>query len=279
MRLLRVRRMRSAPESLVSRSVCVLAVAALAVTAAGCSVLPTDGRSSLASAAPSGPVSESTLAFESIDGPPPDVFSKLVANLNDEADARQIAVVSRTGPATYRIRGYVSALVERNKTTFAWVWDVYDTDKRRTLRIAGEEPAVGSRRRDAWAAADDKVLRQMARDGMERIAAFLNSAGPATAAEPSLVTLVSRRDDTPEAAGIFRVFPIQDRPAENAAIEAAPEQPPPPKAAKPRAKAHPNNQASAQTKKQPDGRGKDQTVPARQEAFLAGTTDRRWTDR
>ena len=88
------------------------------------------------------------MAFESIDGPPPEVFRKLVANLNDEADARQIAVVSRTGTATYRVRGYVSALVERGKTTFAWVWDVYDTDKRRTLRIAGEEP----RRRQPHAA-------------------------------------------------------------------------------------------------------------------------------
>ena len=263
----------------MSRLVGVLAVAALAVTAAGCSVMPTDGRLSLASAAPPGPGAGSTLAFESIDGPPPDVFRKLVANLNDEAGAHQIAVVSRTSPATYRIRGYVSALVERNKTTFAWVWDVYDTGKRRTLRIAGEEPAVASRRRDAWAAADDNVLRRMARDGMERIAAFLNSAAPATAAEPSLATLVSQRDDTPEAAGIFRVFRIPDRPAEDAAIEAAPEQPLPPKVPTPRAKAHPNNQAGAQSKnqtgKQADGRGNSQTLPVRQEASLAGPTDRR----
>ena len=46
---------------------------------------------SLASAVSSG----STVAFESIDGPPPEVFRKLVANLNDEAGTRQIAVVSR----------------------------------------------------------------------------------------------------------------------------------------------------------------------------------------
>jgi len=31
----------------------------------------------------------------------------------------------------------VSALVERDKTTFAWVWDVYDADIRRALRISG----------------------------------------------------------------------------------------------------------------------------------------------
>ena len=133
------------------------------------------------------------MAFESIDGPPPEVFRKLVANLNDEAGARQIAVVSRSGAATYRVRGYVSALVERGKTTFAWVWDVYDTDKRRTLRIAGEEPAAAGRNAATpGSGADEQVLRRMARDGMDRIAGFLNSSAPPAALEPepSLVTLV-----------------------------------------------------------------------------------------
>ena len=88
-----VRRARGASWRNLSRTVGVLAVAALAGSVAGCSSLPSDGRASLASGASSG----STLAFESIDGPPPEVFRKLVANLNDEAGARQIAVVSRTG--------------------------------------------------------------------------------------------------------------------------------------------------------------------------------------
>jgi hypothetical protein len=165
-----------------------------------------------ANAVPSG----ATVAFESIDGPPPEVFRKLVTTLNDEAGARNIAVVSRNSGATYRVRGYVSAAVERNGTTFDWVWDVYDADKRRTLRISGEEPAVASRRsRDAWSAADDAVLRRMARSGMEKIAAFLNSPEPpppATAPETPLPTLVAGRDDSPEGAGIFRLISAPDSP-------------------------------------------------------------------
>ena len=195
--------------------------------------MPSDGHANLAGVNASG----STLAFESIDGPPPEVFRKLVANLNDEADARQIAVVSRNGTATYRVRGYVSAMVERGKTTFAWVWDVYDTDKRRTLRIAGEEPATAGRGRDAWSGADEQVLRHMARDGMERIAGFLNSSAPPAVLEPepSLATLVLGRDDSPEGAGIFRVFGDRDQPAGNGAdAKAAADKP---KAAKSRAKA------------------------------------------
>ena len=45
---------------------------------------------------------------------------------------------------------------------------------------------------------------------MEQMAGFLNGTEPPPAAapppEPSLVTLVSGRDDSPEAAGIFRLF-------------------------------------------------------------------------
>lgn len=214
----------------LSRTLGVLAVAAIAACASGCMSSSPNGRMSLASATSSG----STVAFESIDGPPPDVFRKLVASLNDEAGARQIAVVSRSGPATYRVRGYVSALVERDKTTFAWVWDVYDTDKRRTLRITGEEQAAAGKRRDAWTGADEQVLRRMARNGMERIAVFLNSPepAPAVAPEPSLSTLVAGRDDTPEAAGIFRVFTAQDQSSGSPAPEAASDVPLPPERGK-----------------------------------------------
>jgi hypothetical protein len=149
------------------------------------------------------------------------VFRKLVASLNDEATARQVAVVPRQAAATYRVRGYVTALVDRDKTSFAWVWDVYDTDKRRALRITGEEPAAARRgkdaqgrdvqtrdtqARDAWTAADERVLRDISRAGMERIATFLNASGepPAVAPGPLLPVLVGNRDDSPEAAGIFR---------------------------------------------------------------------------
>jgi hypothetical protein len=176
----------------------------------------------------------STVAFESIDGPPPEVFSKLVADLNAEAGTRKIAVVSRESAATYRVRGYVSALVERDKTTFAWVWDVYDTDKRRALRISGEEPAAAGKRRDAWAAADEQVLRRMAKSGMDQMSGFLNSSEPppAIAPEPSFITLVSGRDDTPEGAGIVRLPRNEDQPtAEGPANAAVRPQPPKKRAA------------------------------------------------
>jgi hypothetical protein len=103
----------------------------------------------------------------------------LVTRLDAEARARQVAVVSRRGPARYRVRLYLAANVERKRTVIAWVLDVYDSDLRRAARIAGEEPAGGSRP-DAWAAADGAVLSRIAEAGMAQLAEF--TAGTTSAA-------------------------------------------------------------------------------------------------
>jgi len=201
----------------------MLAIALVAGALAGCASQPGLQLASLETAS-----SNATIAFETIDGPPPDVFERLVAALNEEAGARQIAVVSRSRPAAYRIRGYMSALVEGEKTSFGWVWDLYDNEKHRALRISGEEPAA-TRGRAAWSGADDQVLHRMARDGMGRIAAFLDSSGssPAVVAAAPFPTPVSVRDDSPEAAGIFRVFKGGDQPDQTASPAA--EDPVPPR--------------------------------------------------
>jgi hypothetical protein len=122
-----------------------------------------------------------TVAFESIDGPPETVFRNLVQKLNEEAQARQVSVVSREATASYRIRGYVAAHVQGKKTTIAWVWDVYDADRQRALRLTGEE--TGTSGRSAWEAADEPVVTRIARSGMNRLAAFLASP-PVPDAQP-----------------------------------------------------------------------------------------------
>src|SRR3979490_1820322 len=48
--------------------------------------------------------SGSTVAFESIDGPPPQVFDRMVNVLDSESKLRNVAVVSRDGSASYRGR-------------------------------------------------------------------------------------------------------------------------------------------------------------------------------
>jgi hypothetical protein len=124
--------------------------------------------------------SGATVTFESIDGPPPNVFDRMVNLLDSESKLRNLAIVSRESGASYRIRGYLAAQVSRGRTTIAWVWDVYDRDQQRALRLSGEEPA-GKAGRDAWAAADDVVLRRIAQAGLSGLAGMINGTAPAEA--------------------------------------------------------------------------------------------------
>ena len=124
-----------------------------------------------------------TVAFESIDGPPPQVFDRMVSVLDSESKLRNLQIVSREGAASYRVRSYLSAQISRGRTTIAWVWDVYDRDQQRALRLSGEEPA-GKAGRDAWAAADDLVLRKIAQAGLSGLSGMINRTAPSDAPPP-----------------------------------------------------------------------------------------------
>src|SRR4029079_16631271 len=103
-------------------------------------------------------------------------FNKLVDDLSTEAVSRNLAIASREGAANYRVRGYLAAQIIRGRTHISWVWDVYDDDRLRTLRITGEE-AGGRAGGDPWSVADDPMLRKIARSSMARLAAFLGNPG------------------------------------------------------------------------------------------------------
>jgi hypothetical protein len=202
---------RSALRAAVSPFSCLALplAAACAMALAGCTQ---DGQTSLTVAQPRG----ATVAFESIEGPPPAQFHTLVRNLNDEAQIRQLAVISRESPSAYRVRGYLSAKMMKGQSTIAWVWDVFDSDERRALRITGEETSK-IRHSDAWTAADDAMLRRMARASMDQLATFLTSSEvapgtPAASGEPQTV-FAGQRDASPERAGIFRIFRANADPA------------------------------------------------------------------
>jgi hypothetical protein len=139
------------------------------------------GSFAMASSGGSGP----TVAFESIDGPPPQIFDRMVNVLDSESKLRNLAIVSREGPATYRVRSYLAAEVGHGgRTTIAWVWDVYDRDQQRTLRLGGEESA-GTSGRDAWTAADDLVLRKIAQAGFSGLSAMIDGTAPVDAPSPA----------------------------------------------------------------------------------------------
>jgi hypothetical protein len=135
--------------------------------------------------APSGG-SGATVAFESIDGPPPQVFDRMVGVLDSESKLRSLSIVSREGTAAYRVRSYLSAQIVRGKTVIAWVWDVYDANQQRALRLAGEEPTSAKGGRDPWSAADDLVLRRIAQAGFSGLSNMINGTPDAPGAVPGL---------------------------------------------------------------------------------------------
>jgi hypothetical protein len=137
------------------------------------------GAYAMASAGPS-----ATIAFESIDGPPPQIFDRMVNVLDSETKLRSLSIVSREGSANYRVRSYLSAEVHHGRVAIAWVWDVYDREQQRALRLSGEE-AAGKAGRDAWAAADDLVLRKIAQAGLSGLSGMVNGTGPSDTPVPS----------------------------------------------------------------------------------------------
>jgi hypothetical protein len=164
---------------LAPRAIVAAALLAVACALGGCA--GGGGASASFAMASSGDGNGATVAFESIDGPPPAVFDRMVNVLDTESKLRNLSIVSREGGASYRVRSYLSAQVVRGRTMIAWVWDVYDNNQQRALRLSGEEPA-GKAGRDAWAAADDLVLRKIAQAGLSGLSGMINGTPPSAPA-------------------------------------------------------------------------------------------------
>jgi len=163
------------PSRLVRAVMLVAVVGGLGSGLGGCANV--DSASSNFANAQASMGSAGTVAFESVDGPPPQVFDRLVSLLDSEARLRNLAVVSRQEGAAYHVRSYLSAQVRRGHNSIAWVWDVYDRNQQRTLRLTGEEQ-TGKSGGDAWAAADDLVLRRIAQAGLTGLSGLINGTTP-----------------------------------------------------------------------------------------------------
>lgn len=119
-----------------------------------------------------------TIAFESVDGPPRQVFERLVRVLDTESASRNLSIVTRGAQAAYRVRSYYAArIADGGSSAIAWVWDVYDRDEQRVLRLRGEEP-VGKGGDEGWAAADDPLLRRMTQTGLSGLAGLIADDPP-----------------------------------------------------------------------------------------------------
>lgn len=116
------------------------------------------------------------IAFESIEGAPAPVQAALVDELATAATSRKVDIATTDAAARYRVRGYLSTEITGNgETTVAFVWDVFDAEKRRAKRVTGTSP-IGGSSTDPWAGLDKAALSRLAAASMDEIAGFLAEA-------------------------------------------------------------------------------------------------------
>jgi hypothetical protein len=115
-----------------------------------------------------------------------------------------VLIVSRNDNAEYRVRGYLSAQADGK---VAWVLDVFDSGRRRTMRLSGEEPAAVG---EGWSGPSDAVVAKIASQSIAELSQWLASAQQAptlVASRPTGQTDqpapdTSGGDDTPDVAAL-----------------------------------------------------------------------------
>jgi hypothetical protein len=146
-----------------------LPLAAAALALGGCQ---NSGGASLSRGSPAGV----PIAVESIEGAPPAVRTALASELVSAATARQVELVGAHAQARYRVRGYLTTEATADGgTALAFVWDVFDAEKRRAQRVTGSSP-VRAGAKNMWEALDKEALARLAARSMDEIATFLSAS-------------------------------------------------------------------------------------------------------
>ena len=116
------------------------------------------------------------VAVETLEGAPEGLSARVQQAVTAQAGARNIEVVAPSSDPRFRLRGYLTAYANDDGTALTFVWDVFDSSRKRAQRVttitqtsrrAGEEP---------WAAISDADINNAAGKSMDGVAAFLAAA-------------------------------------------------------------------------------------------------------
>ncbi|WP_371312005.1 hypothetical protein [Pseudovibrio flavus] len=106
---------------------------------------------------------KATFAFDRFTGAPGNVSDDLARYVATVASQKNLKLVRRVGaPATYRVKGFLSATGSQDSSVVFYVFDIVDANGNRLQRIEGQESSEGGTG-DPWA--------HVTRDTLERIAA------------------------------------------------------------------------------------------------------------
>lgn len=120
-----------------------------------------------------------TVAITDIQGVPAGVSANLSRAFEAQARDREIRLTGQK-TANYLVRGYMSMSPAEGGATFAFVWDVYDSKKRRAQRIDDSIFVKGATA--VPEAIDDAALNQIAGKSADDLAAVLTNMPEAVAA-------------------------------------------------------------------------------------------------
>ncbi|MGL5116336.1 MAG: hypothetical protein ACRC7G_08775 [Beijerinckiaceae bacterium] len=154
----------------------LIAVAALAL--AGCVETAGDfsGGNRSGARAPAGvPV-----ALVSLAGAPEAVITRVSSALSRQAAQRSLQIVGVDGQPRYQLRGYLAAQASADgRGEVAWAFDIYDSTRKRTRRLSGEEPVSAST--DVWSALGEAEVERVAARALDQIVGFLSDSPEAIA--------------------------------------------------------------------------------------------------
>ncbi|MEW5423720.1 hypothetical protein [Amorphus sp. 3PC139-8] len=114
-----------------------------------------------------------TFAFEPFTGMPGNIADTLAQQIADEAAIHNLQLVKRVGaPATYRVKGFLSAVSSDNAANIVYVFDVFTAEGTRLHRITGHESA-GITSGDPWSGVNEDALNNIAIDVVGELDAWL----------------------------------------------------------------------------------------------------------
>jgi hypothetical protein len=124
---------------------------------------------------PSTPAADIVFALEPITNAPADMIYAFSDALKAQAPSRQIKLVDAgDSGATYRLKGYLSAVGDSNSTLLVYVWDVFDSSGARIHRVSGQVRGPGSSA-DPWAAMSESIVRIAASETIDALGNWVHT--------------------------------------------------------------------------------------------------------
>lgn len=117
------------------------------------------------------------VAVETLEGAPEEISARVQQAVAAQASAHNIDIVPGESNPRFRLRGYVTAYTNDEGTALTFVWDVFDSSRKRAQRVSTSTQSSRRGGEQPWAAISDADITQGASKSMNGVAAFLAAAG------------------------------------------------------------------------------------------------------